>query len=251
MALAQAKTLTPEQEALIPAYRAKWRRMTLSTESINPTIAKEVLGNLYGKLGLPQPKFLFFDSPYSALSSGRLDWAGNSVRYQLESLLENLLWSLLSQELPPNDLDDRLWRLTGSQLASHLGFLLRSQLEDQLTNYPQKQIWNYLDNCLQPQLWQDCHGSWFDYFISVLNYSHNAQKWELLQTLGRHCGWVFPGDNLCIICARPTKLLLDSNDLFHAEGEPAIQFADGFGVYAYHGVRLPQKYGKLLHSCIG
>jgi len=28
------------------------------------------------------------------------------------------------------------------------------------------------------------------------------------------------------------------------EGKPAIQFADGRGVYAYHGIVLPERYGK-------
>lgn len=38
-----------------------------------------------------------------------------------------------------------------------------------------------------------------------------------------------------IICDRPTKLLLDNYGELHADGETAIQFADGFGLYAHHG----------------
>jgi DNA-binding response OmpR family regulator len=44
---------------------------------------------------------------------------------------------------------------------------------------------------------------------------------------------------------RFVKLSLDNQYRLHAEGSPAIQFADGWSIYAYHGVRLPEKYGKV------
>ncbi|HEY9847999.1 MAG TPA: hypothetical protein V6D28_00960 [Leptolyngbyaceae cyanobacterium] len=46
-------------------------------------------------------------------------------------------------------------------------------------------------------------------------------------------------------CDRPRILSFDNQNRLHAEGSPAIQYADGFSVYAYHGVSLPEKYGKL------
>lgn len=48
------------------------------------------------------------------------------------------------------------------------------------------------------------------------------------------------------MCDRPRILSFDNEQRLHAEGTPAIQFADGFSVYAYHGVELPENYG-LLH----
>jgi hypothetical protein len=48
-----------------------------------------------------------------------------------------------------------------------------------------------------------------------------------------------------LICDRPIKLSLDDENRLHAEGEPAIQFADGYTLYSYHGVSLPKKYGQL------
>ena len=44
---------------------------------------------------------------------------------------------------------------------------------------------------------------------------------------------------------RPSKFSLDSETRLHAEGEAAIQFADGYGLYYYRGVALPEKYGKI------
>ncbi len=41
------------------------------------------------------------------------------------------------------------------------------------------------------------------------------------------------------------QVSLDSEYRLHAEAEPAIKWGDGYGLYCYHGVILPEKYGKL------
>ena len=78
-----------------------------------------------------------------------------------------------------------------------------------------------------------------------MGYPHNSKKWSALQGLVKHCGYIFGVDNLCIICERPTKILVDDNNQLHGEGEAAIEFADGFVVYAHHGTTLPDKYGTV------
>jgi hypothetical protein len=57
----------------------------------------------------------------------------------------------------------------------------------------------------------------------------------LIESLIQSCGWIFPLDGIALICARPTKLSVDMDDLLHAENEPALQYADGYGFYAFHG----------------
>ncbi|MBW4602386.1 MAG: hypothetical protein KME29_23180 [Calothrix sp. FI2-JRJ7] len=51
---------------------------------------------------------------------------------------------------------------------------------------------------------------------------------------------------MCFVCERPTKLSFDDQNRLHADGEPAIEYADGFKVYSYHGTTLPEKYGEVL-----
>ena len=81
-----------------------------------------------------------------------------------------------------------------------------------------------------------------------------TQKWyDCLNQLFEHCGWFIPFEDVCIVCVkrsstegnRPSKFSLDSESRLHAEGEAAIQFADGYGLYYYHGIALPEKYGKV------
>ena len=51
---------------------------------------------------------------------------------------------------------------------------------------------------------------------------------------------MFPFENVCIACDRPYKLSFDRQNLLHAEGKYALEFVDGYGVYAYHGGERPE-----------
>ena len=86
------------------------------------------------------------------------------------------------------------------------------------------------------------HCTWLDFAFSVLGYPCKSKCWQALQQLVQNCGWIFAVGNTCIICDRPTKILFDENKQLHAEGESALEYADGFAIYVYHGVILPEKY---------
>ena len=91
-----------------------------------------------------------------------------------------------------------------------------------------------------------CKASYFDFNFSVLNIEHKSSKtWAILQSIVKYCGYIFTFEKICFICDRPRILSFDNQDRLHAEGSPAIQFADGFSVYCYHGVMLPEQYGKV------
>jgi hypothetical protein len=73
-----------------------------------------------------------------------------------------------------------------------------------------------------------------DFVYTVMNNSYTSQKWSVLQELVRECGWIFATEDICIICDRSTKILLDEDNRLHGESEPALEFADGFVAYAHH-----------------
>jgi hypothetical protein len=80
---------------------------------------------------------------------------------------------------------------------------------------------------------------------SGINLSQKAQEILRCQNLlFEHCGLIFPFEKICAVCDRPRHLRFDSQNRLHAEGEPAIEFADGWKIYFYHGVRLPEEYGQ-------
>ena len=63
MSLSKIEKLTPEQEALIPVYREKWRQIALSTERLDRAKAESVIKAAYIAIGKPEPEVQFYSSP--------------------------------------------------------------------------------------------------------------------------------------------------------------------------------------------
>ena len=268
MSQTKVKKLTPEQAALIPVYREKWREIALSTGPINRSQAAETIKSAYSAIGLKAPEIIFVDRPYEAadLIVSRFDNPSSELRSQFETKLRS-------------QLEKQLRRYLGSQLESELQNQLQTQRSARLYTQLQTQLWEaqrehlvreiastlppqqsidpwtgeihsqtlgkQVNNRIQPELWAG-YGSLLDFCISVLNLPHSyGRNWIVFQSIVRDCGWIYPYDNVCIVCSKPIVLSADSNHRLHAEGTPAVQFADGFSIYAYHGVILPECYGRL------
>ena len=84
-----------------------------------------------------------------------------------------------------------------------------------------------------------------DFCILELKCNMDLQKWSAFKELMTHCGSVWFYENACIICDRPSKISFDSRGRLHGEGISAIEFTDGFSVYAFNNIWLPEKYGKV------
>ncbi|MEH2207568.1 MAG: DUF6745 domain-containing protein [Nostoc sp.] len=240
--------LTPEEEALIPVYREKWQKIALSTEQIDREKAAEVVKAAYTAINKQDPEIIFCESPY----------AGLKIIYQkLPNLSFNNLEFLSSNDkvcgyITANltNKDREISHQINTQIFRQLTIFEPSFapqeyiLKDKFPNQPKFNIY------LGDRLWLNfqslanrcCH---VDFYVTVLNYYYSKKRWETLQSLSRFCGWLSPFEKFCIICDRPLHLRFDNENRLHAEGEPAIEFTDGYSLYSYHGVTLPEKYGKI------
>jgi hypothetical protein len=243
--------LTREKRSLIRDYQKKWDKIALSTDRIDKDKAALLVKEAYDWIGLDKPEVIFCDSPYAALI--------NIIQLQLRK--ENTD-NRLSEKLKLNlyeKIEKQIYGFLKTALAIALDynlyrwFPLQIQLEHQidekiLNSFEMRKV--DIFNIYPVFDAADC--KWLDFCISVLECEHEFEKeWKLLQSIVENCNWLFAYreflnyQNLVIIIDRPTKLLFDNQNNLHAEGEPAIQFADGYSLYAYHGVTLPEQYGKL------
>ncbi len=136
------------------------------------------------------------------------------------------------------------------EVNSALYLIVRSLAFKQLNNSslkPNYEAYSTVENIITSE--QIIHQIYLiETYQSLLNITldEKTQQWyDCLNQLLEHCGWFIPFEDVCIVCDRPSKFSLDSETRLHAEGEAAIQFADGYGLYYYHGISLPEKYGKV------
>jgi hypothetical protein len=89
------------------------------------------------------------------------------------------------------------------------------------------------------QLW----ASWFSYvtyFRDVCNWENDAlENFKLDEEIGLSCGFVWWSDNVVAIGDRPLKVTRDGGNRLHNEDGMALEYRDGWGVYAWHGYRIP------------
>lgn len=256
--------LTPEQKALIPVYREKWRSMALDTEPCDRSSASAIVKAIYTEIGLPEPNVIFFDKlDLEAIAASKLSLDPGEILARIDKKL-NELWQPLTQQLAIPILDrleselifDRndesryrqwlgheslwyeIWCEWLQQISNELGDDINSISHPILRQLQQFNIFSFWYELAE-------FGSYYDFCISVLNCEYDRHKWELYQALVNYCGWIFPFYDFCIVGDRPRKISVDASLRLHAEGKPAIVFSNGLGVYVYHGVRLAEKYGKL------
>jgi hypothetical protein len=60
--------LTPQQQALIPVYKEKWRKIAGSTERIDKDKAALAVKAAFELIGEAEPEVYFFDSIFSAIN---------------------------------------------------------------------------------------------------------------------------------------------------------------------------------------
>ncbi|MCC5625643.1 DUF6745 domain-containing protein [Nostoc sp. CHAB 5715] len=238
--------LTPEQEALIPVYWKKWRAIALSTERIDREKAAEVVKAAYTAIGKQQPEIIFCDSFYAGLTmllKKHPKLNSNNINF---INLNNNLMNYIFTDLTNKNLE--LSYQLNTQLLRDLpifnrDFVILEYVLEKKSKLKIKKI--NLDRLWLKSQHLASHCCWVDFYVSVLNCSYSKMRWKTLQSLSRFCGWISPFEKICIVCDRPLHLRFDNQNRLHAEGEPAIEFIDGYSLYSYHGVTLPEKYGKI------
>ena len=168
------------------------------------------------------------------------------------------IWERLRLEVPDWDVSERAVRKYVSRRKAELGLEVREtcvpQSHDwgveahadwyeawavlvgsQVGNQVREQVRNQSDMC-----WgQHDAGwlSWLDYFRVVAALSSVNQALGLIR-VAQCCGWWWPKRRVVIFTERPARLERDNQGRLHSETSAAIEYPDGWGIFAWHGIRV-------------
>ncbi|WP_066937510.1 DUF6745 domain-containing protein [Microtetraspora fusca] len=67
-----------------------------------------------------------------------------------------------------------------------------------------------------------------------------------LYDVARSAGWWWPLERVALLCERPLELHLDDLGRLHRAEGPALLFADGFALNAWHGMPVPVGFGETM-----
>ena len=83
--------------------------------------------------------------------------------------------------------------------------------------------------------------SFYDFFATECGVK-NIDSITGLIAVAKTCGWVCCYDDLAVVQDRPLLIKMDDQNRLHCEDGAAILYADGFAVYSWHGVRVPDEW---------
>jgi internalin A len=239
------------------------KRLTLSTRPIDGQKATEAVKVAYAAIGLEEPSVIICSSPRDAYLQifNRLkhDHSQNcSEEWDSNRLGKKLNWETMSQSIVRDFANPALWKyeLRSMTLEPEADSTLISLVYELVDEYKRSEpmmrkvcsehLFDLTYSERPTTLFKEIYLTQLYISSSGINLSQKAQEIHHRQKLlFEHCGWIFPFEKTCFVCDRPRHLRFDSQNRLHAEGEPAIEFADGWNFYYYHGVRLPEQYGKL------
>jgi internalin A len=240
------------------------KRLTLSTKPIDAQKATEAIKVAYAAIGLEQPEVIICSSPRDAylqiFNLPKRDHSPNwSNEWDRNRLGKKLEWEWMSPSIIVREFTSPgVWEseLAHMTIESEADSTMRWLMYELVGSYARSEktkgnvFPDYLFGLQSPETPTTLVKKIFltEWYISSLGVNISQKAQEILRCqkqLFEHCGFIFPFEKICAVCDRPRHLRFDSQNRLHAEGEPAIEFADGWNFYFYHGVKLPEKYGKL------
>ena len=252
--------LTSEQEALIAIIRDEWIKIALDTSPTDKERAEAAINLTYE--GYEPPEIFWFDNPLAAVT-----WIVSNRERLGDFFQSNFVPDVITTKIPENMINNAInaristtvkhfvWEEVFEQLRFTLASfceILSEALNNSFPydcyekdNYEEEEgdfelIENTIYHCPQG-IWQIHEFGYYAYFHAIgIDCSKLTAWWATAKECG--CWWCF--ENAAVVTPKPSEINLDDDYLLHAEGKPAVSY-DGFQIYAYHGVIIPEKYGQI------
>lgn len=207
--------LTPEQEARFPEFVERWTNVGLSTAPLDQDQAREAVNLCYQCGGVPAPrKILFYQSPWQM-------YAALTILKQIED---------------EGNLDSQICEATDEEAAARV--LSAIEAGEHREGY---------SKVVGQAVGESCYGahdagwlSFYSYMREVVGLEQETEQLRGLFLLAETCGWIYPGEKVCLVSERPVEIHRDENGRLHATDRAALSFSDGTGLYMVHGVRVPK-----------
>ncbi|NVI93109.1 DUF6745 domain-containing protein [Actinomadura sp. BRA 177] len=229
--------------------RAEWLGHLLSTAPADRPAAEAAISELYRLIGLDPPRFHWAVSPLAALetvppgarpsqTADRLgDWPLPARLRRLISETSVGLDARIVQGYRP--LDQMLRQQVRAPITTSTRSTLRMALRTVHERAEPGTFW-YEAQCV----------SWSAHYDAVRRTSgviftpEQNRLLDLWATPTRSCGWWWPREDVCVVSERPVEVHAEvwgdeGQVRLHRPDGPALRYADGWDVHAWHGTRVP------------
>jgi len=209
------ESLTPGQVARLDEFRSKWIAIGLSTEPADRSRAEAAIRAMYLQAKLTVPRIVWCGSP-----------------------LGNALARLLTEAV--------VKRLPGDSVWASVRYSVWDSVGDSVWASVRYSVWDSVGDSVWASVYGQHDSPWlsfYDFFGEACGLRREVKPLAGLVELAKSAGWALTHANYCWVSERPCELHRDTNGRLHRDGGAALLYPDGWGIYAWHGVRLPEEWG--------
>ena len=212
------QSLTEEDKVLMEVYAERGLKVACGTEPADKPTAEEGVGLIYDAIGHKLPHIVWVSSPLQCAIVSSL--IGSS-----ESEGDKKFHKLAYQDSKAN-------------LQDYVDTFLSSE-KGKLDNVKKKHRKTMQDS-LRNFCWGNHEYHWVQFykFCDEVNIPYDKSKaaqlpfWEKVDS---SAGWWSPYDGVVVMCDRPSAFNIDTNRDLHCENGPAVQYRDGWTIWAIEG----------------
>ncbi len=172
----------------------------------------------------------------------------------VENVLENI-WRNVNHNIKLNIKDN---------IEKNIGVNIQNNIKDNIRENIWENIWvsigenieanilNSIENICKSKLKKIQTYSFCQHDISWIAYYKYFEKYGLLQKdkdfeiidiwydLACSCGWCYTFENIVFVCEKPSEIHLNDNGQLHNDGDIALKYSDGYGLYMLNGIKVPK-----------
>jgi hypothetical protein len=238
--------LTPEQETYLPVFRKRYLDIALDPKRIDHDRLLDAVTDAYAHVGEASPRPLLLVNP---------SWS------RVVDMVVDAAIRRAEREAAPVSVGQPPPRLIVCD-SPYRCMLTIAVLEDKGLSLRDDEIEEWVDTYIEELqkpggrkrnmfkssfLWgsQDMYWiAWGRYaeYIGVKFDETTEKLLDIVERIGRECEWWWPYKGVVVASQKPMVTRWDDENRLHCETGPAIEYADGWTLCAWHGVRIPRMW---------
>jgi hypothetical protein len=262
--------LTKDQERELVEFRERMWRQGTACLPVDRVTATKAIADAYAVIKRPPPKMFWMPSPMTAVLALYVlrKLADEAQKPEVAAALRAGLRAGLGAGLG-DGLRDGLRAGLGDGLGAGLRDGLGAGLWDGLWAGLRDGLWDGLRDGLGAGLWAglgaglDLYGRiwpgqvdtyWLAFYrfgsmIGCPQRESLLERLDIMERIVASCGFWFPRDGVCIVSDRFAGVSWDNSRnrqglpiRLHHDAKHAVSFRDGWGLYYWHGLRIPPSH---------
>jgi hypothetical protein len=221
MGLALTNSIVLNQLASLPpsVWTSVW---PIVGDCVRDSIKASVGDHIWALIGV---------KPWCRLSSSIRDRVGPSVKNRIADGIQSRAAAAVAGVLEGR-VADALWRTTAECFSTAVQDVVTASVHEVFPGSLQTTCFGQGDST-----WL----SFYEYCGAVLGLETPTACLRALIVLAKNAGWWIPHARLCWVSERPNCVERDLQRRLHNLTGPAVQYPDGWGVYAIHDMRIPAR----------